>query len=214
MDHTEKILRLQTLIGENAMKELDEIIKNVLKENPQMDKKELNKQYVFPKIRQHGLQVQIKKRLLRTIQFQKDGQKKIYTFNHHLKNTLFKSIEKKIKNKKPEFEVDEHCTEIIEYLYSRNALVDIEHYSVWVNKKIYHWGPSNIWVMYGESETNREITNEWEIDSEFDHLAFTLRTSNEIEKFCDNFKTIPFDIETRSSKTFKNELLAFLDPDY
>ena len=32
MDHTEKILRLQTLIGENAMKELDEIIKNVLKE--------------------------------------------------------------------------------------------------------------------------------------------------------------------------------------
>jgi hypothetical protein len=68
--------------------------------------------------------------------------------------------------------------------------------------------------MYSDSETNREITNEWDIDPDFNHLSFTLRTSDEIKEFCDTFKAKPFDLEERNSKTFVNELVAFLSLDY
>uniref|UniRef100_A0A6C0E9L5 Uncharacterized protein n=1 Tax=viral metagenome TaxID=1070528 RepID=A0A6C0E9L5_9ZZZZ len=214
MDHAEKIRRLQKKMGKEPMKELDQIISSVLNKNPSIDKKELNKQYLLPKIRQHGLQVQVKKRLLRVIQFKKDDKLRMYSFNHHLKNDLFKLIGDKLKHRKPAFEVDDHHDEIIQYLYSRGSLRDLEHYSVWVDKQIYHWGPSDKWVMYGDSETNREITNEWDLDLECPSLSFTLRTHDEIKTFCENFKTNPFNIDEKNSKTFKNELVNFLDLDY
>jgi len=216
MNATEKIQRLRKLMGDQNIQELNDTISKILEEDPEINKKDLNKRFIFPKIRQHGFKVQVKKRQLPTIHFNKDGIKRVYAFTHPLKSILLKSIEKKIQEKKTDFSIDGHMIEIIKYLYSKGALVDLDHYSVWINNQVYHWGPGTSWTVHGPNETDREIANEWsvEADPDFGQVAFTLRTKPEIDAFCQEFQNKKFDLENTNSQTFKDELITFLVVDY
>ena len=88
---------------------------------------------------------------------------------------------------------------------------EIEHYGVWINNNVYHWGSDyKSWSIYGEKETNREIANEWEVDEEHPKTYFTIRSIAEIENFCDKYQKTKYDLEKNNSYHFKTKLLNFL----
>ena len=214
MNPNDKIQRLKELMGNDAIQDLNSLVTKALDEDPDINQKNLYRKYLFPKIRQFGFKVQVKKRKLPVIQFVRNGQRKVYAFTYPLKSTLLKSIEKKVQEKKEDFTIEGHMSEIVKYLYSKNALIDLDHYSLWINNQVYHWGPGLNWTIFGSHETDREITNEWELDPESETVYFTLRTKEEIEKFCSKFQEKSFDAETYNSLTFKDELSKFLGLDF
>ena len=124
---------------------------------------------------------------------------------------LLNYIEKKIKETDPSFSLDNNLEKAIRILKQKNILHEIDHYGVWINNNIYHWGSDfKKWTIYGENETNREIVNEWEPDKEFPNTYFTLCNIDEIKKFCDKYQKSQFDINHNNSYHFRTTMIKFL----
>ena len=120
-------------------------------------------------------------------------------------------IENKIKEKDPDFSLNNNLEKAIRILKQKKILHEIDHYGVWINNNIYHWGSDlKKWTMYSENETNREIVNEWVPDEEYSNVYFTLRNINEIEQFCNKYQETQFDLNENNSYHFRTIMIKFL----
>ena len=92
------------------------------------------------------------------------------------------------------------------------------HYSLWLNGKVYHWGNrENGWKMYGDDESDREITREWKSDEKFNGIYFTMYTYDDLNTFCDlwasqnEFKNPNDSLKFIEALAKYMELKAFID---
>lgn len=210
---SEKFNRLKELMGQDAFKDLETIFtKEVAK--PSQNLNELRQKYIFPKIRHYGSKVLFKQRKLKVLIFNKNDQQYIVPFNHKIKSILLREIEQKIKLKYPNFNINNRIMEVLDYLKNKGSIADIDHYSVWINNQIYHFGPGKSWRIYGSEETDREIVNdEWTTYDQYPNIYFTLKNKEEIEQFVKEYPK-KYDNQDNNSLTFIEKLYQFLDLDY
>ncbi len=209
-----KIDKLKTLMDENAIRELKNQINKYVSldnNNDNDNYKKIDNLFLYPKIRQYGLKVEIKQRKMLVMMIKKDNKELYYRFSFNIKNLLLNYIENKIKEKEPGFSIDNNLEKTLKLLKQKGILTEINHYSIWINNNIYHWG-SDIkkWNIYGENETNREVVNDWEPDLEYPNTYFTLRTISEIEAFCNKYQKTQFDINYNNSHHFRTSMIKFL----
>jgi hypothetical protein len=182
--------RLKIKMGESHYNDLSNVIeqefnKLIAKEitdNDIWDK--LYYKYAYPQIKQHGHKVEIKTRKI-TLDCSSDIS--IFKFN----SDFGKSLQQKLKNTDPNFnklEFVERYQKTVELGIIQKKLCQIDHYSLWINGNIYHWGPGQNWRMYGTEETNKESVNEWSKTIEYNDIYFTLYTQSELNKYCDDWK--------------------------
>ncbi len=209
-----KIDKLKSLMDENAIKELKNQINKYINfdDNSNDNYKKIDNLFLYPKIRQYGLKVEVKKRKMLVIMIKKDNKEMYYKFSFNIKSLLLNHIETKIKEKESSFSIENNLEKTIKLLKQKGILTEIDHYGVWINNNIYHWG-SDIkkWNIYGENETNREIVNDWEPDLEYPNTYFTLRNISEIEEFCNKYQKTKFDINNNNSYHFTTMMIKFLD---
>jgi hypothetical protein len=195
---------------ESETHQLNSKIVEYVKENQNSNYADIDTLFLYPKIRQYGMKVEIKKRMMQVIMVDN----KVYRFAYQIKKVLLNQIEKKIKEKDSTFSLSMNIEKAIKYLKQKNIIIEIDHYSVWIDNMVYHWGSDyKEWTITGEEETTREIVNEWEADPEYPNVYFTLRTKKEIEDFCDYYKKTKFDLINNNSNHFRTTMLKFLHID-
>jgi hypothetical protein len=225
MEVEHKINRLSKLMNESQNREMLSQIKDFMNHNGDLSNfnyHDIENMILYPKIRQYGLKIEIKYRKLLVINIDSKQKRKtprgntdknntIFRFSRFLKETMLKKIELKIKETDPTFSLNSNLDKTMKYLIQTGILTEIDHYSVWINNNIYHWGPDyKQWIIYGEDETSREIVNEWEKDNEYPNTYFTLRTLEEINGFCDKYKNTKYDYYNNNSNNFKELFIKYL----
>lgn len=210
MEVTSKIDRLKDFMSESETQQLNNKIIEYMNKNNNSNYVDISSLFLYPKIRQYGIKVEVKKRMMQVIMVDN----KVYRFAYQIKKALLNQIEKKIKEKDSTFSLSTNIEKAIKYLKQKNIIMEIDHYSVWIDNMVYHWGSDyKDWCIYGEEETNREIVNEWESDLEYPNIYFTLRTKKEIEDFCNLYKKTKFDMNENNSNHFRTTMLKFLHID-
>lgn len=166
----------------------------------------LYNKFAYPQIRQYGSKVEIKTRKI-TINLKENN---IFKYN----SDLGKELQSYLLTKNPNFnnlEYEDKLKDIISIGVKKNLLLTIEHYSLWINNRIYHWGPGNNWRMYGDSETDKEITNDWINSKEYGIVYFTLYHHDEIQQFCEEWnKKNKYDYKNNNCRNFVNELINYM----
>jgi hypothetical protein len=210
MEVSSKMDRLKDFMTESETHQLNSKIVEYVKQNQNSNYADIDTLFLYPKIRQYGMKVEIKKRMMQVIVVDN----KVYRFAYQIKKVLLNQIEKKIKEKDSTFSLSMNIEKAIKYLKQKNIIMEIDHYSVWIDNMVYHWGSDyKDWTIYGEEETNREIVNEWDADIEYPNIYFTLRTKKEIEDFCNLYKKTKFDLNENNSNHFRTSMIKFLDID-
>ncbi len=210
MEVSSKIDRLKDFMSESEAQQLNSKIIEYVKQNENSNYADIDTLFLYPKIRQYGMKVEIKKRMMQVIMVDN----KVYRFAYQIKKALLDQIEKKIKEKDITFSLSTNIEKALKYLKQKNIIMEIDHYSVWINNMVYHWGSDyKEWSIYGEEETNREIVNEWDADDEYPNVYFTLRTKKEIEDFCNLYKKTKFDLNDNNSNHFRTAMIKFLQID-
>jgi hypothetical protein len=210
MEVSTKMDRLKDFMSESETQQLNSKITEYISQNSNSNYADIDTLFLYPKIRQYGMKVEIKKRVMQVIVIEK----KVYRFAHQIKQILLNQIEKKIKEKDENFSLSTNMEKALKYLKQRNIIKEIDHYSVWIDNMVYHWGSDyKDWKIYGVEETNREIVNEWDNDIEYPNVYFTLRTKEEIEEFSNLYKKIKFDLNNNNSYHFRSAMLKFLHID-
>jgi len=210
MEVSSKMDRLKDFMTESETHQLNSKIVEYVKQNQNSNYADIDTLFLYPKIRQYGMKVEIKKRLMQVIVVDN----KVYRFAYQIKKVLLNQIEKKIKEKDSTFSLSMNIEKAIKYLKQKNIIMEIDHYSVWIDNMIYHWGSDyKEWTIYGEEETNREIVNEWDADIEYPDIYFTLRKKKEIEDFCNFYKKTKFDLNENNSNHFRTSMIKFLHID-
>ncbi len=167
MEVSSKMDRLKDFMTESETHQLNSKIVEYVKENQNSNYADIDTLFLYPKIRQYGMKVEIKKRSMQVIMVDN----KVYRFAYQIKKVLLNQIEKKIKEKDSSFSLSMNIEKAIKYLKQKNIIMEIDHYSVWIDNMIYHWGSDyKDWTIYGEEETNREIVNEWDADIEYPNI--------------------------------------------
>lgn len=210
MEVASKMDRLKEYMTESETQQLNQKIAEYMSQNNNSNYADISSLFLYPKIRQYGMKVEVKKRIMQVIMVDN----KVYRFAFKIKKALLNQIEKKIKEKDPSFSLSVNMEKAIKYLKQRNIIMEIDHYSVWIDNMVYHWGSDyKEWTITGEDETNREIVNEWDADPEYPNVYFTLRTKKELEEFCSLYKKTKFDMNTNNSDHFKKTMIKFLHID-
>lgn len=208
MTTTEIVLILKDKMGIEKYQNLNKIITDEFQnnDNDELDNQNLNNiffKYIYPQIRQYGIKIEIKTR-----QIILDN-----NFNQFkLNNPLFKKILIKL-NLDDNIPFENKFNKIVEYGIENKLLHKIEHYSLWANGKIFHWFPKKS-NMYGEDETNKEITNDWKLSSNWNEIYFTLYKIKDIEEFSDKWKKEKEYNLNFNSKDYVDSLFKYLDLDY
>lgn len=203
------ITRLNEHMGEGMYNELITSIDNAFKKlqlndtNSSSTLGDLYNTYVYPKIRQYGLKTQVK---VRKIVYQLDGMN-VFKFNSELGKELQEEL-RKDNQKFDDMEYEDKYQMVIRLGTDKNLLVEMDHYGLWVKGRIYHWGPGK-WRMYGENETDKEITNEWTVSEKYNKIYFTLYKHEELEKYCDEWKQKNFE-NVDDSRNFIEALINYM----
>jgi hypothetical protein len=166
---------------------------------------ELYHKYVYPQIRQYGFKTHVKSR---KIVYELGKELLLFKYT----SDIGKQIQEEIKESNDNFEeleYEERFNMVIKYGTEKGFLIEKTHLSVWVGNNIYHWGPGEKWKMYGDSEINREITNDWIISKDFEGVYFTLYTHEELQTFCDNWKKNKFN-DVADSFKFVKALVGYM----
>jgi len=176
------------------------------------DPTHLFNKYIYPKLRQYGLKVEIKIRPM-IIQI-KENIPSEYRINSDVINQIFPEIikEQNIDNHQ-DIDYDDKIKMIENYLIKKGEIAIIKHYSLWINNQIYHWGYKNNkeWTIYSPEESDYEITKNWERDVNNNQIYFSLRTFNEINQWVSEWKNKhTYNIDTCNSQTFVKELVSYL----
>lgn len=205
------IKRLQKKMGEEQYAKLLKLIEadfNDLIAKDKNDSDALNslyKKYVYPQIRQHGYKTLIK---TRKIVYQPSDMK-IFKYNSELGTQLKQELKETEHSNLDDLEYEDRFKLIVKLGVQKQVLIETLHYSLWMNGKIYHWG-INSKRMYGDDETDREITNDWITSEEYDKIYFTLYSHDDLQKFCDEWeKQHKFEKED-DSKYFIKELITYM----
>lgn len=201
-------IRLRTRMGESLYQELMVLINNEyekLKENEiddALDK--LYHQFVYPKIRQYGYKTLVKTRkIVYTLE-----DMSIFKYNSET-GIKIQEVLQKMHNNFSELDFEKKYELVINYGSNNKLLLETNHHGIWVDNNIYHCGIDNNWTMYGENETNKEITNEWKISEDYDKIYFTLYTHEELQDFCDNWKKNNVN-KSDDSYNFVKELVNYM----
>lgn len=190
----------------------DQTIVAIKKEaDSQASNQELFDKFIYPKIRQYGLKVEIKIRPM-TITNHKNPEQ--YKVDREL---VYKLVPKIIEDENLDLEYEtmeyeDKVALLIDYLLKAGQIAEIKHYSLWINNQVYHWGIGDNWRVYGLEETDREITKNWTRDAQNNEVYFSLRTFDEINQWVSEWKeSHRFDLENCNSQTFVKELVVFLN---
>lgn len=189
----------------------DQTIVSIKKEaDTNSDHQYLFDKFVYPKIRQYGLKVEIK--IIPMIITNQKNPKQYKVDRNIVLDLLPKIIKKEKLDVNPEaMEYEDKVNLVVDYLLKVGKIAKINHYSLWINNQVYHWGLGDNWRIYGAEETDREITKNWKRDTQNDQVYFSLRTFDEINQWVSEWKDHHyFDLEKCNSQTFVKELVAFL----
>jgi hypothetical protein len=167
---------------------------------------------VYPKLRQYGLKIQMKRLPLAI-----DSEGRITRMSKLMTD---ENVEKLAATHSSwsSMDYDTKADYVFGYMLARKMIQKLHHAAIWINGKIYHWGPDDPeygeWRMYGEAETNKHISDDrwYQKDNEKD-ILYTLRTHEEIEEFCDNWRRqYKYNIVSCNCQHFAQELIKFLVP--
>lgn len=190
--------RLQENMHPEAFQSMCDVMKQEYQQG--VSQKELFQRHVFPKIRQYGHRVIVKYRPL-----MQDENGNIVKTSDMLSNENVAQI---IEAQRA-MSFDDSVDIAAAWYMAKNLATRVRHHGVWVGGKLYHWGAGSDWRMYGEAETDKELTQDW-IAEDID--GYTLKNTEEIEAFCDDFRRSgSYSISENNCRSFTEKILKFLN---
>lgn len=216
LSHKEVVQRLQKQMPNEAFELMCKQMRQYKSQTENLNKSknemyiELFDKFVFPKIRQYGNKVVLKIRFINI-----DNNDNIFRLNNQIVDETIEDILKFNPYQIIPTDYDTKSRIVLSYLTDKKVIKRIKHLGFWIGGKLYHWRPNysnRDLEMYGEDETNREITNDWETDKLFLNKSyFTIRTHEEIMNFCDFWMASnTYSISNCNHKDFTKKLNDYL----
>jgi hypothetical protein len=210
METKEIVKILEQKMAYGMFKQTIDLIKKESETNS--DATHLFNKYIYPKLRQYGLKIEIK---IRPMIIKLENNKSYeYRINNDIINTVLPEIikEQKLDNLE-NIDYDDKIKMVENHLIKKGEIAIIKHYSLWIDNQIYHWGIKNDkeWTINSLEESDYEITKNWNRDPNNNQIYFSLRTIDEINQWISEWKnTHTYDLEKCNSQTFVKELVSYL----